>query len=164
MKLISLSSRLHELLWKFASVYVVIFVLIGFSFGVLFLHWDINNPQFDQQSTRELIREMYAAMGVAFVILSCSGWLHSRFVRIQVDEQSKIVFVDGVEQDISHLKYVSEVIISGTLLVFIKRQGRLQVWIPKGAVFSPLPFFIRKTPRNKNVKLFVSLLGSPSKG
>ncbi|WP_444901928.1 hypothetical protein ACJJIG_01470 [Microbulbifer sp. SSSA007] len=171
MKIISLSSRKLEQWWKFIYLYLGIFIFIVFVVGLFFVHWNINNPQINQgfvQVFRGKIPEIYFFLGAWLIILFFLRLLFSRLVQIQVDEQRKIIYVDGVEQNIDHVKYISEVTIFSMLVVFIKREGHLQVWIPKdasqGGKTWPLPFFLRKIPRNKYVKLFVSLLGSPSKG
>lgn len=167
MKITSLSSRSLERWWKFVCLYVGAFICFVFAVALGFVHWNISNPKVSQNFIllfKENIIRIYFFFGICLIFLFCLKLLFSRIVQVQVDEQRRVLYIDGVAQSISRIRYISEITILNMLVVFIKKDGRLQAWIPGGVSYGcitwPLPFFFRKTPKNEYVKLFVSLLNT----
>lgn len=165
MGITSLSSLSLERWWKFVYLYAGTFVYFVFVVALVLAHWSISNPKVNENFVlffRENIFWIYLFLCVWLMILLSLLFLFVRLVHVQIDEDRGKVYIEEVERDKSKIKFISEMVVLDMLIVLIETDGKLKTWIPKRSPYRdtlwPLPFFYRKSPKNKYAKLLHSIL------
>lgn len=165
MGITSLSSLSLERWWKFAYLYIGAFVYFLFIGAFVLSHWVILNPSVNENFVfffRENTFWIYLFLALWLLLLLFLLFLFVRLVHVQVDEDLGKIYIEEVEQDKNRIKFISEIVVFDMLIVLIEKDGKLKTWIPKKSPYRDtlwlLPFFYRRSPKNKNAKLFHSLL------
>jgi signal transduction histidine kinase len=151
--------------WKITFLYVgggvygvFIVSLIVFQFNL----FDLNLSESFVLFINDNIFEIYLVLGIWGILLIIPYLMFRRLVYIQVDEQASKIYFSGVEVDGRKIIFIVEVVFFDMLIVLLEKDGVIVTWIPMKSTCRdtvwPLPFFVRRKPKNQFARLLCTIL------